>query len=231
MRIPHCLHAAFRLLSSILSPEDGNSPQLGCAKKTPDAVANSNDVVGLTDGTTREYWRDVLLDAGPRAKTLEHVCSVRIHGAHWHIAHLIWHVRECIENLGRMHIVRPQDVAASVQTIVADLAAGLFLEGRRATNTDLVSLGPFTDRTPILFVSGRTAEMVILNTDALNVTIPSREPDAWQPNFYLVARTRHSMVDFFVVSSAAVSTWAQFEDYRWCPLPESVEGNSQEYRR
>jgi hypothetical protein len=60
---------------------------------------NARRFADLKSSYDREYWQGVILRAGPQARVMQYVCSIRVDGIHWSLAHSAWNVRLCIKSI------------------------------------------------------------------------------------------------------------------------------------
>jgi len=176
------------------------------------ATENSRRFADLTDWHNRNYWREVILRAGPLAGEMQYVCSIRVGGIHWSLAHAMLSARQCIDAILGHHNVGQFDFVAKLNSIATELLAAVLLEGRQ---TDLVT--PLSTRwcenRVVMFRDGTTAQIETIGRRALYVRIHRDKRDVTSPTFYVLARTTGELVDMYIVSDSAVATW-NGQEYR-----------------
>lgn len=166
----------------------------------------------------RDYWQEVILRAGPHAYEMQYVCSIRVDGIHWSLAHSVLSARQCIDAILGNGIVGQFRFAPKLNRMVAGLLVAVLLEGRQ---TNLVTLltPRWYESHAVTFRNGVRAHIETIDRRALCVRISRETENAPPPTFYVLARSTGELVDVYIVADSEVATWNGLESRTSPPPP------------
>jgi hypothetical protein len=180
-------------------------------------TGNPRRFADLTERDDRNYWQEVILRAGPHAYETQYVCSIRIGGSHWSLAHAAFGAHQCIEAiLGNDHVARFH-FERTLNRTVAELLVALLLEGKQTT----LQTARWYEDHAVLFRDGTKAHIQAIGQHAFGVRISRNTRGVSPPTFYVLARSTGELVDVYIVADSAVATWKGegFKSRRPPPAP------------
>lgn len=181
---------------------------------------NPRRFADLTDWDDRRYWQRVISRAGPRAKEIQYVCSIRLDGIHWSFAHSVLSARECARATLGDPIRRKFNVVARLESTVAEVLGAVLVQ---ESNTDFVSMMTcgWYDSHRVKFSNGAIAHVTAIGRRAIYVRVYFGDPDCPPPTFHVLTRTTKEFADLYVVANCAVARWNGKGEYRSSrPPPE-----------